>query len=533
MRIALLSMPELSPWIKGESWHIPNLALCNVAGNTPGHDVRIYDLNRRRRDVRGEIEKIFDEFQPHVVALTAMSYQYDTARAIAWAAKQRLPGVVTVLGGYHASMMYEELGDSWDKNLLDWIVRGEGDLAVAEICEVLAGRRAASDVPGASYRDGDRFVHNGARPLQDLAELEMPAREKRHYHGFHLGARKADCMETSRGCTLACNFCSISQMYGNSHRFFPVERVLLDLKRMAKIGAQEVFAADDNITNDLERLEELCDAMIAQKRTLRHEFYLTTQATCAGMAKSQRLVNKMRKAGFSTVFLGIENVSAKTLKDIKKGDIVELTRTAVRRCHEAGISCVGGAITGFPHDDVDDIRENFEFFKELGIEHTLDQIITPYPKTASREIALAAGYITNRTDLRYYNGYWANVRTDYLSSSELQFWRWKFRRDVLGPFHATETYMKANPFFGTVWNRAFLPAYRALDKLACVTLGERHRYHQQLDAHRRQNEFNLEEPPVPFREESKPPRDELFSIRGRQGRTARTPRKVAPRPETI
>jgi radical SAM superfamily enzyme YgiQ (UPF0313 family) len=513
-------MPELSPWIQGESWHIPNLAVCCVAGNTPGHDVRIFDLNRRRGDVRRAVAKVLDELRPDIVGMTAMSYQYDTARSIAWMTRQKLPAAVTVLGGYHGSMMYEEIGASWDGRLWDWIVRGEGDRAVSEIAEVLQGKRAATAVLGASFRDGERFVHNGDRALQDLATLELPAREKRAYTGFHLGWRKADAMETSRGCTLACNFCSINQMYGNSHRFYPTEWVLADVERMVKLGAQEVFCADDNMTNDLERLEELCDAMIAQKRRLKHELYITTEATCIGIAKSQRLVDKMRHAGFTTVFLGIENVSKKTLLEIKKGDIVEITRTAVRRLHEAGIIAVGGCITGFPHDDIEAIRDNFEFFKSLGCEHTMDQIITPYPKTGSREVALAGGYVTNEDDLSQYNGYWANVRTDHLSSPQLLFWRWKLKRDVIGPFRATDVYLEHNPVFGRLWNWAFLPLYKRVDKLVTETLGERWRYRKQMESFRRQNRFNLEKPPVPFRTLPTPPKPKVFAIRGRQGRTA-------------
>ena len=519
MRVALLSMPELSPWIQGESWHIPNLAICNVAGNTPGHDVRVFDLNRKRGNVRRAVQKILDDFRPDVLGMTAMSFMYDSARAIAWMAKQQRPGIVTVLGGYHASMMYEELGASWDRNLLDWIVRGEGDRAVAEIIEVLQGKRHPSKVLGASYKDGDGFVHNPDRPLQDLSTLSLPAREKRAYVGAHQGFRLADCMETSRGCTLACNFCSINQMYGNSHRFFPNEYVLEDLRRMAKIGSQEVFCADDNMTNDLDRLEDLCDAMIAQRRTLKHEFFITTEATCAGIAKSQRLVNKMRAAQITTIFLGIENVSSKTLVDIKKGDIVELTKTAVARCHEAGIIVAGGCITGFPHDDVEDIRENFEFFRTIGVEHTLDQIITPYPKTGSREVALEGGYVTNVDDLRWYNGWWANVRTDHLTSAQLLFWRWKFRRDIIGPFYATKTFMEHYPAFGRIWNDVFMPVWKRYDKALVALKGEQWRYEQSTEMNRMQNVFNLVEPPVPFREASKPPRPKFVALRGRQGRT--------------
>ena len=176
MRVALLAMPELSPWIRGESWHIPNLAICNIAGNTPEpHHVRAFDLNRRRRNVRGAVEKILKRFKPDIIGMSSMTFQYETARAVAWMARQHDPGIVTVLGGYHASMMYREIAESWDRNLFDWLIRGEGDFAIAEIIEVLEGRREPSDVPGASYKDNGRFVHTDDRPLQDLSRAQ-PAR---------------------------------------------------------------------------------------------------------------------------------------------------------------------------------------------------------------------------------------------------------------------------------------------------------------------------------------------------------------------
>ncbi len=520
MRVALCAMPEVSPWIRGEGWHIPNLALCNVAGNTPGHDVVVFDLNRRRRHLRRAVEKILDRFDPHILGLSAMTFQYDTARAIAWLAKQRNPQTVTVLGGYHASMLHREIAASWDHNIIDWIVRGEGDRAIAEIIEVITRVREPSQVLGASFKDGDDYHHNDDRPLQDLATLELPARHRRAYIGAHLGLWPADVIETSRGCTLACNFCSMNTMYGKSHRFFPTDYVLRDIEQLSQRFAKEVFCADDNITNDLVRLEALCDAIIAQRPKLRTKLRITAQATCAGIAQSQRLVDKLAQAGVTKVFLGIENASSKTLKEIKKGDIVELTKTAVSRLHQAGIICVGGCIVGFPDDDVETIRKNFEFFKSLGLEHTIPQIITPYPGTGSREIALREGYVTNDDDLRWYNGFWANVRTKHLSSSELEYWRWKLARDVIGPFRATEVYQKHYPVASQVWNHAFMPAYKLFDRTLTRTLGERRRYERAMESFRQMDVFDLDPPPVPFRIKTLPLRKRSFSMKGLQQRSA-------------
>src|ERR1035438_10834707 len=65
--------------------------------------------------------------------------------------------------------------------------------------------------------------------------------------------RKADVIETSRGCLHLCNFCSIREMYGTSFRMFPIDRVLADIEDAYSRGARHIFCTDDNITLDMER----------------------------------------------------------------------------------------------------------------------------------------------------------------------------------------------------------------------------------------------------------------------------------------
>ena len=63
----------------------------------------------------------------------------------------------------------------------------------------------------------------------------------------------------------------------------------------------------------------------------------------------------MAKAGFKSIFLGIENVSKKNLKTANKGDIVDASREAIRICHKYDIMVVGGMIFGFPDDGEQEI----------------------------------------------------------------------------------------------------------------------------------------------------------------------------------
>ena len=67
--------------------------------------------------------------------------------------------------------------------------------------------------------------------------------------------RPIDVVETSRGCTFDCSFCSIIEMRGRNFHRFAVDRVIADITDARDRGARSIFLVDDNITIDVPRLE--------------------------------------------------------------------------------------------------------------------------------------------------------------------------------------------------------------------------------------------------------------------------------------
>ena len=151
----------------------------------------------------------------------------------------------------------------------------------------------------------------------------------------------------------------------------------------------------------------------------------------------------MARAGIQIVFLGIENVSERNLKMMNKENILEKTKRAIECLHNNNILIVGGMIIGHSEDKEEDIAQNFEFFDKANIDFYGEQIITPYPKTGMRDILIKEGLVTNTSDYSKYNGFWANVRTKHLSSEDLQFLRWKYKRKY-STFFKTTPVFKAN-----------------------------------------------------------------------------------------
>ncbi len=489
-----MSMPDCAPHFNAKRWKAPNLAISSIAGNIEGHNVYIADLVLRREHIAETVRELIMKYQPDIVGLTAMSFQFATARRIASLIKSLNKDVKIVLGGYHATLMYDEICKSEESEPFDFLVRGEGDLCFQELIEAIDGKRTIESVPGVSFRndggslirEGGRFTHNPARPLEDLAKIKIPDRSRRIWKGYRYYGFTLDIVESSRGCVMPCNFCSMDKMYGKTFRRFSIERILADIASAKQHGANFIVFSDDNFTLDVKRFETLCDAIVdAGHNDVRY----IIQASSTGIASSETLVEKMARAGFRIVFLGIENVSEENLRLMKKGNIIEKTKLAVKRLHEHDIMIVGGMIIGSPNDKEEDIARNYEFFVDLQIDFFADQILTPYPKTGMRDELLNAGLVINKYDYSRYNCFWANVKTHYLEPEAIQFFRWKYNKKYANYICTTPAFIKNYPlayYYRQYFRRPFL---RLKNRLSGNNPGEMELYKRDMAIAEAMNKF--------------------------------------------
>lgn len=410
-------MPDIHPFFRTWKAMTPSLALSSIAGNIDKrHFVAIADLVLKRKNVRGAVQDAVRKTEPDVVGLSAMSFQYETAVKIAKMLRAINPRIIIVIGGYHATLMYENIGASENSKYFDFILRGESDRSFGELIDCIENARPQDSVHGLSYKRNGAFIHNKARALEELGGLEFPNRSARLWRGYHFFGTSFDTIESSRGCVLNCSFCSIRQMYGNSFRKYDISRVLEDIRRAKKAGARCLFFTDDNITLDVRRFENLIDRVIESGH---NDLTYVIQASTAGICSSAELAKKMARGGFRFVFLGIENFSGDNLSALKKGNIREKSIEAIRMLRANDVHVAGGLIIGNPEDTMESIEDNYRFARSLGVSSIYDQILTPYLKTEIRDELMGQGLVTNSDNFKLYSGHFANVRTKHLSSDEL------------------------------------------------------------------------------------------------------------------
>ena len=437
MKVLLFSMPDSFEHMPTVAIRMPNGGLSSIAGNVdPHHEVAIADLVLVQSKVREVVTRLVRDFKPDLVGLSVMTFQRRSASRLVALLRALKPDVKIVVGGYDPSLAPEAYRDM----PIDFLVRGEGDLTFRELLRALERGTGFEAICGLSYRSGAdqsaEWRDNATRPVHSLegSEIRLPKRSARVLNGYTLLGRQVDVVETSRGCTYDCSFCSIIEMRGRNFHTYSYDRVLDDIRDARDHGARTIFLVDDNIMLNVRRFEGMCRAII--DADLNQIDYFVQAMTSSIATHGETLAPLMRQAGFRYVFLGIENIldhdleflraSAKNTDRSNGRPAGNATLRAIDYLHRNGMYVVGGLIVGNPDDTRESIEANLAFARQY-VDWPYIQHPTPYPRTPMAQEFRERELITNER-WEEYDGTTAVVRTKHLEASEVEFLRWKAER---------------------------------------------------------------------------------------------------------
>jgi radical SAM superfamily enzyme YgiQ (UPF0313 family) len=298
------------------------------------------------------------------------------------AARVRDRGVPVIVGGSHVTFMADEaLAHA------DYVARGEGgDTLMLELIQALQGERALETIDGLSFaRDGEA-VHNPDRAAcRDLDTLPVPNLTLIAGSSEQKGTTP---IMTSWGCPFACNFCSVTAMFGRKYRYRSPEHI------MAEVEAKQpksIFFYDDNFAADKRRLKILLRMMIASGRRIPWSAQVRTD-----VATDPELLELMRDSGCDRVALGLESVSQETLDGFDKSQSVADIVRALGTLRKYGIKTHGMFVLGADSDTAATVRETARFAREHDISTLMLNILTPLPGTPLFDDLDAQGRIFDR-----------------------------------------------------------------------------------------------------------------------------------------
>ncbi len=325
-------------------------------------------------------------------------------RAYAIADQVRKADIPVVMGGPHVSFMTDEALDH-----ADYVVRGEAEATLPDLIEAIEMGRGIENIPGVSFRIGDRNFHNpGMGRVENLDDLPIPD------FSMVQGGLKGNIwpIQTSRGCPFNCSFCSVTQMFGRAYRFRSKEHIMRELRAVPK--DKFVFFYDDNFAADRKRAKELMQMMIDEGITPRW----TTQVR-VDVARDPELMDLMQKSGCFFVYIGFESVNPETLKAFHKGQSLEEMQKSIVALHERGIRIHGMFVLGADDDTKETIDGTVRFAKAQKLDTVQFMILVPLPGTQMMQELENQERILIR-DWSYYDGHHVTFQPKNMTYFELQ-----------------------------------------------------------------------------------------------------------------
>lgn len=380
-----LTRVKESRWNRYRVWK--PLSLLVLAGVTPPEwEISVLDENLGIPDYAALP-------RPDLVGITAFTSQANRAYAVA--GQFRRLGVPVVMGGIHATMCVDEAMARADS-----IVTGEAEAIWP---------RVLSD---AQHGRLQRRYDGG---LADMDDVPLP-RHDLLARGYAFGA-----IQTTRGCPLNCNFCSVSAFNGTHYRQRPISEVVREFKA---IREKLVLIVDDNLvgmrTEHIARAKDLFRAMT--RADLRKGWI--AQATI-NFADDEELLTLAANAGCRGVFIGFESPSPEGLAELgKKCNLVKGRdiRASVRQIQRHKILVAGSFIMGLDADEAGIGTRIAEAASHYGVDNLNALFLTPLPGTRLWAQMRTEGHILLDAfpeDWDYYTLTYPAARYKHLSLDEI------------------------------------------------------------------------------------------------------------------
>lgn len=341
----------------------PPTGLEYVATSAKGLANKITLMDLRHEKYFSDTEKLI-AFISDEVDILCVSMNWDRQFEEICQMLNRVPEKVTlVIGGYKATEKVEELFKACPK--INIIVRGEGEETIKEI---LKGE-PLKDILGISYRENGSIKHNPNRPLPGVDMLGAPDRSLRRtdysfaLNGIKIADISFDSVLSARGCPFNCKFCTFSLNPLGQKRDYSARSVNSVVDEIEGLKAGVIILSDDDFFADPKRAEEICDLII--KRKIKKRFMAQARID---IAKYPALLEKMVKAGFKALLIGIESPHNWILKQLNKGFNQEAIRKYFKVLIKYPIFYNGYFIYGNIGETEKEMLYIGQFAKEIGVD---------------------------------------------------------------------------------------------------------------------------------------------------------------------
>jgi anaerobic magnesium-protoporphyrin IX monomethyl ester cyclase len=291
-----------------------------------GYRVEIIDERLTSSFSSDVAESVLTE-QPILVGISSMTgTQIQGGLEAAQAVRNVNPLLPLVWGGVHPTLCPDS---TLKDEFCDILVLGEGDITLVELADCLREGGDLSQVQGLGYKESGQLRFTQARPMiEDLDVIPPPnydLLEMEHYFTTAPSTSERQLqVVTSRGCPFDCEFCYNLKFNERRFRYFSAERTVNDIVHLVeKFGIRAIFIEDDYFFGHPGRVEKICDLLLERSLDLLIQVPCRIDYLCR---QSDEMIDKLYRAGFKELWIGVESGSPDRLKEILKRTTLEQVR---------------------------------------------------------------------------------------------------------------------------------------------------------------------------------------------------------------
>lgn len=224
-------------------------------------DMNVYD------DPYQKLSEILSIFRPDVVALSLRNIDnvdYDEFNYFYLELKTMIKAIKThdcclIVGGAGFSIFAKEICER--NNEIDYGLVQEGEVTIVELLNSIQDGLPVNTIRGLYYRENDKVCYSGDRPPMNFSKSPIPNREyfemEKYSNPLSMG------VQTKRGCSLKCSYCTYPFLNKHSERFRDAESVVDEIEELIdKYGVREIIFCDDIFNVPLEHSVRIINLII-------------------------------------------------------------------------------------------------------------------------------------------------------------------------------------------------------------------------------------------------------------------------------
>ena len=350
----------------------------------------------------GILRQKIEQFNPQIVAFTAVFSEFDFICQTASHVKEDFPYLFLIAGGVHITLNPDEKYLS----LFDAICVGEGEAPVLELVQHLGTNQSINDIQNLWVKTPTEIIKNPTRPfLQNLDELPFPDREM--WQEWILEPHTKPTVLLGRGCPFDCTYCSNHSLRkvssGKYVRMRSPENILSEIRSLYKEypAINEIQLEVETIVIDKDWLKNFCEQMEIFGKETGFKISFSTNLRIFPRMDVEFIFEQFKKANITLVTIGLESGSYRIRKEILHRDYSnELILKAAETAKSYGIAVALFNMVGLPTETPVEFTETLQINRQIQPSFHATSIFFPYPGTKIAETCKQMNLLPERINTK-------------------------------------------------------------------------------------------------------------------------------------